>query len=93
MPRPEFLLQVLIALFAGWLNREQQKVIDYPSAENQVLSALRGKRPLRLNDDQRRGLSVKGVALGRALLATPATIVTSESVASGGRAERVPFER
>jgi hypothetical protein len=28
---------VLIAL-AGWLNREQQKVIEYPKEENRVLS-------------------------------------------------------
>jgi putative transposase len=50
---------VLVAL-AGWLNREQQKVIDYLKAENRVLREQPGTKRLRLTDEQRRRLAVKG---------------------------------
>ena len=46
-------------LLAGWVNRQQQDVIDHLREENRVLRAgLRGKR-LRLSDDDRRRLAVK----------------------------------
>ena len=49
-----------VNMLAGWLNRRQQQVIDYVVEENQILRAqLRGKR-LRLTNDQRRRLAVKG---------------------------------
>ena len=44
---------VLVAL-AGWINREQQEVIDYLKEESRVLrEQLGGKRP-RFTDVQRR---------------------------------------
>jgi len=53
---------------AGWLNRRQQRVIDYLVEENRILRGqLRGKR-LRLTDDQRRRLVVKGRIFGRRLI-------------------------
>ncbi|MBU1701045.1 MAG: DDE-type integrase/transposase/recombinase [Candidatus Eisenbacteria bacterium] len=67
----EFILQpwhLLLAAFAGWVNREQQAVIDYLRAENQVLKEAHGKRRIKLNDNQRRRLAVKGKALGRKIL-------------------------
>ncbi len=60
---------------AGWINRHQQTVIEYLQEENCILKAqLRGKR-LRLTDDQRRRLAVKGKALGRKILGEVANIV------------------
>ena len=51
-----------------------------PGAENQVLTEqLKGKR-LRLTDDQRRKLAIRGRALGRKLLAEVATIVSPETI-------------
>ena len=51
---------LLVVSFAGWLNREQQKILEYLKAENAVLrQQLRGKR-LRLNDEQRLRLALKG---------------------------------
>ncbi len=48
-----FHLQLLLASFAGWVNREQAQVLDYLREENRVLEEqLKGKR-LRLTDDQR----------------------------------------
>ncbi len=74
--------EFLLITLSGWVNRHQQKVIDYLIEENRVLKGkLRGKR-LRLMDDERRRLAVKGKAIGRKLLRevdsifTPNTILT-----------------
>ena len=57
-------VQFLLLVLAGWVNRQQQDVIDYLREENRVLRAgLRGER-LRLSDDDRRRLAVKAQALG-----------------------------
>jgi hypothetical protein len=47
-------------LFSGWVNRQQQAVIEYLLEENRVLRAAQPSRRLRLTDDQRRRLAVKG---------------------------------
>ncbi len=66
---PDFFpLQLLLATFAGWVNREQAQVVAYLVEENSVLKEqLRGRR-LRLTDDQRRRLAAKGKVLGRRLM-------------------------
>ena len=39
-------VQFLLLVVAGWVNRQQQDMIDYLQEENRVLRAgLRGKRP------------------------------------------------
>ena len=61
-------VQFLLLVLAGWVNRQQQDVIDYLQEENRVLRAgLRGKR-LRL--------AVKAQALGREALAQIASVAT-----------------
>jgi putative transposase len=55
-------------ILAGWVNRQQQAVIEYLRTENQVLKEKLGKKRILLNDDQRRRLAVKGKVLGRKLL-------------------------
>jgi transposase len=66
---------------AGWINREQQKIIDYLLAENKTWRELCGKKRPRLNDKQRRRLAAKGKLLGRKMLskmagmATPGTLL------------------
>ncbi len=61
--------EFVIVAVAGWINLHQQAVIDYMMEENRVFKAqLRGKR-LRLTDDERRRLAVKGKLLGRRILA------------------------
>ena len=58
----------LLITVAGWINRHQQDVIDYLVEENRILKGqLRGRR-LRLSDDERRRLALKGKALGRSVL-------------------------
>ena len=72
--------QFLLITLAGWINRNQQDVIDYLLKENRVLKRqLRGRR-LRLTDDERRRLAVKGKALGRQVLQKIATIVTPDTI-------------
>ena len=62
-------LAFFLLLFSGWVNRNQQAVIYYLLEENRVLRAVNGSRRLRLTDDQRRRLAVKGKVLGRRQLA------------------------
>ena len=65
---------------SSWINRHQQEVIEYVVAENRILEGqLRGQR-LRLTDDERRRLAVKGKALGRQVLQKIATRVTPDAV-------------
>src|SRR5215475_959376 len=73
-------LSFFLRLFSGWVNRQQQAVIDYLLEENRILRAERGRRRLRLTDDQRRRLAVKGKALGRRRLGDIADIVTPDTI-------------
>ena len=73
-------LAFFLLLFSGWINRQQQAVIDYLREENRVLRAAYGPRRVRLTDDQRRRLAVKGKALGRRRLADVAGIVTPDTI-------------
>ena len=58
-------LQVLLLALSGWVNREQQRTIEYLVEENRVLKEQLKGRKLRLNDDQRRRLAAKGKQIGR----------------------------
>ncbi len=72
--------QLLVITLAGWINRHQQKVVDYLVEENRILKGqIRGKR-VRLTDDERRRLAVKGKALGRRALNEVASIVTPDTI-------------
>lgn len=77
LPQP---LGFFFLLICGWVNRSQQAVIDYLLEENRVLREdLEGRR-LRLSDEQRRRLAVKGRALGRRRLLDVAGIVTPDTI-------------
>ena len=49
---------MMVAL-AGWINRQQQDVIEYLHEEVRVLRELQGRKRLRFSDDQSDGSSVK----------------------------------
>jgi hypothetical protein len=72
--------QLLLVILAGWVNRQQQAVIEYLHTENRVLREKLGKRRILLNDDQRRRLAVKGKVLGRKVLAEIGTLVTPDTI-------------
>ncbi len=52
--------QLLVFIIAGWINRQQQEVIEYLRTENQVLKEHVGKKRILLSDEQCRRLAVKG---------------------------------
>ena len=53
---------VLVGL-AGWMNQNQQWVIEYLQEEVRVLKELQGKKRMRFSDEQRRRLAVKAKKL------------------------------
>jgi hypothetical protein len=73
-------LTFFLLLFSGWINRQQQGVIEYLREENRILRAAYGLKRVRLTDDQRRRLAVKGNALGRLRRADVAGIVTPDTI-------------
>ena len=73
-------MHFLVVVFAGWLNRQQQAVIEYLKTENEILKSQLKRRRLRLTDEDRCRLAVKGRALGRKVLAEVACIVTPDTV-------------
>ncbi len=72
--------QLLLLILAGWINRQQQEIIEYLRTENQVLKESHGRKRVRLNDDQRRRLAMKGKILGRRVLGEIGTIVTPDTI-------------
>jgi putative transposase len=74
------ILQVLIAMVAGWLQRHQQQVIAYLLAENRVLKAQLGGRRLRLTDPERHRLATFAYPLGPRHLQEVATIATPDTL-------------
>ncbi len=74
------LLQLIVDILAGWVNRRQQAVIAYLNAENRVLREQLGERRLRLTERQRRRLAVWGKELDRKAIAEVAFIVTPDTI-------------
>jgi len=72
--------QLLVAILAGPINQEQQRVIEYLRTESQILKEKLGKKRILLDPDQRRRLAVKGKVLGRKTLIEIATIVTPDTI-------------
>ena len=72
--------QLLLMCLAGWLQREQQQVIEFYQAQLEALLQAQGKKRIILTDDQRRVLAVKGKTLGRKALAELTTIVTPDTI-------------
>ena len=72
--------QLLLVSLTGWLNHQQQEVIEYLRTENQVLKEKLGKKRILLTDDQRRRLAVQGKLLGRKMLGQVATLVTPDTI-------------
>ena len=75
MDRIKFILLCL----AGWMNREQQAVIDYQREEIRVLMEIHGKRP-RFDDEQRRRLATKAKKIRYGKLKEIANIATPQTL-------------
>ncbi len=72
--------QLFFIMIAGWINQQQQEVIEYLRTENQILKEKLGKQRILLNDDQRRRLAVKGKILGRKRLEEIGTLFTPDTI-------------
>lgn len=72
--------QLLLLVLAGWVNRQQQDVIEYLLVENRILRQKIGKKRILLTNQQRRRLAVKGKILGRKMLERVAGIASPETI-------------
>ena len=65
-------LMMLLAMLAGWINREQQEALEYLKEENKILRdellKATGKKRIILNDSQRRRLAILAKRIGRGVL-------------------------
>ncbi len=78
-----FVLQpwhLILIILAGWINRQQQGVIEYLRTENSVLKEKFGKKRILLTNEQRRRLAVKGKILGRKQLEQFGTLFTPDTI-------------
>ena len=60
-------MKLMVVALAGWINQQQEDVIDYLREEVRILKDLQGKRRLRFTDEQRRRLArkAKRIRFGR----------------------------
>src|SRR5262249_1115363 len=72
--------QLLLVILAGWVNRQQQQIIEYLRTENQILREKLNKRRILLDDDQRRRLAIKAKVLGHKLLGQMGTLFTPDTI-------------
>ena len=70
----------LMLIFAGWVNRSQEEVIEYLQAENQVLREQLGGKRLLFTDGQRRRLAARAKVIGRHGLFEIGTLVTPDTL-------------
>jgi putative transposase len=80
MPPPLLPFQLVLQMFAGWVNRHQLDVIEYLQEENRVLKARMGGRRVRFTDAERCRLARKAHALGRKVLIELDTLVTPDTL-------------
>jgi transposase InsO family protein len=73
-------LEFLMLIFAGWVNRSQQDVIEYLQEENRVLREQLGGKRLLCTDRQRRRLAARAEAIGRKGLFEISTLVTPDTL-------------
>jgi len=72
--------QLFFLILFGWINRQQQEIIEFQNAQIQALMEKMGRKRILLTDDQRRVLAVKGKALGRKTMMELTTIVTPDTI-------------
>ena len=70
----------MLIILAGWINRQQQEVIEYLRTENAVLKEKLGKKRILLTDDQRLRLAVKSKILGRKQLSEIGILFTPDTI-------------
>ena len=71
--------KLMVVALAGWINQQQEDVIDYLREEVRVLKELNGKKRLRFTDEQRRRLARKAKRITTGSGTTRAWRTTSSS--------------
>jgi transposase InsO family protein len=74
------LFHFVVAMLAGWLQREQGAVIDYLKEENKVLREQLGGKRIRFTDAQRRCLARRGKRVGSRGLRELGCIVSPDTI-------------
>jgi hypothetical protein len=69
-------LQFLVMTLVGWVNRNQQDVIEYLREENRILREHHSNKRLRFTDSRRRRLARRAKKLSRKALLNLETVVT-----------------
>jgi hypothetical protein len=65
---------------SGWMNREQQEVIDYLREENRILREKLGRKRIILNESQKRRLATAAAKFGRDLLRQCGTLFSPDTL-------------
>ena len=78
---------------AGWMNRQQQEVIEYLREENRVLREKLGHKRIILNESQKRRLATAAMKLGKDLLAQFGTLFSPRHAAEVAPLVRRPQVR
>ncbi len=71
---------ILRVTILGLLNRRQQQIIEFQNVQTEALLKKFGRKRRLLDDDQRRLLAVKGLAIGRKALRELTSIVTPDTI-------------
>jgi len=80
-------LQFVLIGLAGWMNRDQQCVIEYLRAENRVLREMIPRKRLRFTESQRLRLAQKAKSIRFSRLKGIATVATPETLMNWIRAQ------
>ena len=73
-------LTFLAVTIAGWMNRQQQEVIEYLRTENQILRDKLGHKRIILNESQKRRLATAAMKLGKDLLRQFGTLFSPDTL-------------
>jgi hypothetical protein len=72
--------RIALVAIAGWMNRQQQDVIAYLTAENRILREQLGPKRIILNESQKRRLARAAYALGRNVLSQIGTLFSPDTL-------------
>ena len=73
-------MKLMVVALAGWINQQQEDVIDYLREEVRILKELNGKKRLRFTDEQRRRLARKAKRIGFSRLKEIVGLVTPQTL-------------
>src|ERR1043165_9156579 len=79
-PMKKYSWHFLLVALAGWMNRQQQEVIEYLKEENRVLREKLGPGRIELTIAQKRRLASAAFRVGRKLLKECATLFSPNTL-------------